>query len=362
MKVLLVELNDSHDDSLIAWRESLRTLGHSQVSIACSQKVIERCGQHAGDTWIEVSRSGGLWSTLMTILRIRRHIKRSRSTHMVMTTASGTRQWMLLACVPRRITKIGILHYMHLIGTSTTQKRIERVLDAYVVISPHLLEMPHQEPSIPIHVVPQNVRLIPSDTAVPHKSSNEVWIVVPGTVELRRRAYGDLLTDEVIGLLPSNVRVIILGNAGQRADPAKAPFYEMVDRYPSQVTVFDRYVDHQSFHDWMSKADMVLPLLHPGTAEYEDFLTDKCSGAFTMAWAYGLPLLLESGFSGFHHLRHGSLFYDVGDLGSVLLEAVTRSDRFGDIVSQARHPLIGNQMRLTATQRVLESPNDPTLS
>ncbi|MCX6139566.1 MAG: hypothetical protein NTX15_01845 [Candidatus Kapabacteria bacterium] len=324
--------------------------------------VIERCGQKDGETWIEVTRSRGLWSRLATILRIRSHIKRENVSRVILTTASGTYQWMFLSCLPYGVTSIGILHYMHLLGTSVTQGRIEKKLDAYVVISPHVLEMPHQSPAIPIHVVPQNARLVSSDIRVPNKGPDDVWIVVPGTVDMRRRAYEDLFCDEVLGRLPPNARVIVLGNAGKRSDPVRSGFYRMVDTYASRVTVFEEFMDHQSFHAWMSRADIVLPLLHPQTAEYQDFLTDKCSGAFSMAWAYGLPLLLENGFSRFTHLQHGTIFYDVKDLGRVLVDAVSTSTTFNDVRVQAQSPEIGDEMRLRATLHVLETPHEPLLS
>jgi hypothetical protein len=239
---------------------------------------------------------------------------------------------------------------MHTLGTSTTQRRIERHLDAYAVIAPHLLEMPHHTPTVPIHVVPYTAPLVAASRT---PSTTVRTIAIPGTVDARRRAYADLFTDSVMEKVPPSITFVIVGDAGAERDPDKRWFHAMLAPYKDRVRLFDHRLSHEEYHRAIADADAVLPLLHPGTAEYDDFLADKCSGAFTLAWTYGKPLFLEDGFRRFTGLQRGARFYRTAEIASVLTLYGTDEGEYAKVCAESADQNHHEQLRRNGTLAAL---------
>ncbi len=349
MKVLLIELGESHDDGLVSWIRTLEECGVKNVAVACTPNVHNRIRFSGVFHWVPTSRSKSLLRRISTILAVRRYVRRNNITHCVVNTASGTYALMLLAAIPKRCKRVGILHFVRSLTHSTTQQRISRLVQQYVVISPHLLEIAPKKTPVPISAVPQTARL--TETHEPH--THTIRVAIPGAVDARRRAYRDVFCDAVMDNIPPSIQFHVVGNAGSEQDPSRQWFYEILAPYKGRVRLHSTYLTHEDYHAGIAQCHAVLPLIHPGTVEYADFMNDKSSGAFTLAWTYGKPLFLERGFEKFRFLHHGTMFYDVENLVAALNVLAAGSPVMQRVRDCAQTPICNDAMRRTATMAVL---------
>jgi hypothetical protein len=130
----------------------------------------------------------------------------------------------------------------------------------------------------------------PVDRVALTKPSHEKWIIIPGAVRSERKDYILLLRKIHEHGLPENIRLVLLGKSyeGEREIDA---LIRGVNAREERIVTFDEYLDFDTFHEYLSKADFVLPLLKI-TADL--FYDDKrISGAFNLAYGYRLPSTTE---------------------------------------------------------------------
>jgi hypothetical protein len=356
-RVVLIELNDSHDDCVLSWYLTLRAEGCA-VAIAAPNAMRDRLTIDDDTPWCHAHAQGSLLERIRMMLRVRRFVRSFVADTIVLTTASGTTQRDLMAFMPGSCLRIGVLHYVSKVGISTNQRRLERNLDAYAVIAPHLRDLLEPSLRIPVHCIPITARPEHSHAVVPRKLDNEWWIGIPGSLEPLRRDYVAVFNEHVMTTLPRSVRFVILGSV--RADtPERAELARAFAQWSGRVHTLSGYVTHEQYHAMAAQCDVILPLLHPGRHEYSDFLTTKSSGAFTIAWAHRLPMLLERGFERFQDLRGSATFYDVDDLPRVLTAFATDTELLRAARARAAADPITDAFRQDATVRLLTDHSTP---
>jgi hypothetical protein len=62
------------------------------------------------------------------------------------------------------------------------------------------------------------------------------------------------------------------------------------------------------------KSDIVLPLITPGSHDYEDYLRYKITGTYNLAFGFKLPMLMHESFSAHRIFRETSVFYREGGI------------------------------------------------
>lgn len=314
-KILIVELTDSHDETMVSWYHSLKQEG-AEVHVCGRSEILQRC-QIPDAPSFTVGLDGGWLARMQQLHGVVRYIKANSINSVVITTAAGTLVRDFLLLLGKRVPCVGVVHNVGRIGKSWNQKVIERRLQAYAVISPNLLECVSGS-EIPIHVVPQTYPVVEE---IP-TSSEKFTVVIPGYIEGLRKDYTSMLNDAFMQAVPDNVRFVFLGDAsGNRPD--RVEFRRAVERYSKNCSWYNHHVSPQEFHSVVQRADIILPLIHPNCKEYDEFLTIKSSGAFTLAWTYNKPLFLERGFTRFQHLRVGSVFYSVDELATKIHAVAT---------------------------------------
>jgi hypothetical protein len=292
------------------------------------------------------------------MLRVRRFVRAFNADTIVLTTATGTTQRDLMAFMPRACLRIGVLHYVSKAGISTNQRRLERYLDAYAVIAPHLRTLTDPSLHMPVHCIP--ITAYPEGHAgdVPRKRQDEIWIGIPGSMEPLRRDYAAVFRDEVMNMLPTSTSFVFLGSV--RADrPERAELRRTIERWSNRVRFIEGYVTHEQYHALAAHCDAILPLIHPSCHEYTEFMTTKSSGAFTIAWAHRLPMLLERGFERFEDLKGSGSFYDVARLPETLHSFATDSELRRAARARAAADLIDDAYRQDATVRVMTDHSSP---
>ena len=83
-------------------------------------------------------------------------------------------------------------------------------------------------------------------------------------------------------------------------------------------TFLEGFTDHGTYQSHLTASDLVLPLLHPGTERFHEYSGVQISGAFNLAFAHRVPLLLERSFARYQAFKGNSLFYDLKDLPATL--------------------------------------------
>jgi hypothetical protein len=319
--VLLVELSAHHDEVLLSLAIDLRALG-CRVAVACRADVAARIPGLDPALVFPLHADAPLWRRVGDLRQLRQWARAHKVTAVVFCTASGTRERDAILTLGIR-PAVGVLHYVSKLGRSTTQRLIERRLDAYLVLGPQLARLARGRSSIPVHCVPAAARLAPPDAigagnGVPAPDEAPITIAVPGTIEPRRRGYGDLFSREVADRLPTTHRVLMLGRCDP-ANPEHAALRAAAARLGDRVTWSDRFVSHADMHRAVAGCAAVLPLLHPDCAEFPDFLADKISGSMSLAWAYRKPMVLHDALRGIPELHHGARWYGTAtELGTVL--------------------------------------------
>ena len=302
--VLLVELSQHHDEVLCSMALDILDAG-GDVVVACPRAMWDRLPLHGRCAYEAVDLSGGYPSRLQSMIALRRSCRRMNVDMVIFVTATGTAVRDMAHVLRRRRQRIvGVLHDVGKLSGSVNQWIANKAFDALVVLAPHLARLARPSTSLPVHTIPA--------TAIPpHGPRPDVegtLIAIPGNVLWSRRDYGILETLLADRRLPSSLRFVVLGDAGG-SDVDQSRLRQVAQAWAGRMLLFDHFVPHEECHAWLARSSAVLPLVHPGLDDAEAFLHRKISGAFSAAWAHGLPLLLHDMFRLHPELGTGAQFY-----------------------------------------------------
>lgn len=321
---VLVEFGHSHDVCLYSQALILSRAGY-RVHLVCA----ERLGARIAGIETVVDRIE-LLETERDRASRRRRLRRARNLVaemgadlVVLNSAQGAiaRDFLYLRH-PGRPRFVGILHRVSRFRGSLTQWLISRRISGYFVLDDHLL------PQVPTAGEPPVASFYPIfspelpdpvDAGPPPKPDGEIWIAVPGAVELKRRDYAALWKlGEALRAQPG-VRFILLG----RSDPEGADGVAIrrgieASGVPERFRLFEHYVEPDAFQAWLRHSDLVMPLLHPRRPEFAYYGNRRVSFAFHVAAGWRIPLLADAYFERSDDYRGNALFYDSERIGSAL--------------------------------------------
>ena len=285
-QVIIIELYSYHTECLYSQILFLKSAGY-QVTLICDKRVESIVGEYP----LKMMTVFYDFSKCISFISLRSFILRSNAEKVIFNTAQGNRalkffsQWF-----PRRIHFFGILHNTSKLKTSFGQKIINLNVKSYFVLSKYVYYSARQFKNISFQYF--NPAFFPTFESqkieVPHKG-DEMWIVVPGSLEYKRRDY-DFLINFSKNTPLGNVKFILLGNSD------KGDGKEIVDKLKKYqlekyFTVFSGFVPNYLFSYYLRKADFLLPLINPGLPEFNSYTKYKISGMFPLSFAYHVPLL-----------------------------------------------------------------------
>ena len=285
-QVILIELYPYHIECLYSQILFLKSAGY-QVTLICDKRVESIIGEFSLNLKIVFYD----FSKLISFVSLRSFILQSNTEKVVLNTAQGNRALKFLSqWFPRRIHFFGILHNTSKLKTSFGQKIINRNVKSYFVLSKYVYLSAQQYKNISFQYF--NPAFFPTfesqKSEAPHKG-DEMWIVVPGSLEYKRRDYDFLINFSKNASL-DNVKFILLGNSD------KGDGKEILDKLKEYqlekyFTVFSGFVPNYLFSYYLRKADFLLPLINPGLSEFNSYTKYKISGMFPLSFAYHVPLL-----------------------------------------------------------------------
>jgi hypothetical protein len=323
--ILLIEFTSSHTECLHA---AIAYISHAmsgcKIYIAAHH---QRCAPfeqmpEVTDVFPCHTRGEKLLPNLSMFRSLRKYIKDRSIRHVYFNTAHGSLcrnfSYMLLGS---GIRQYGLIHIGDkFLRKSGTQRMISRNMTHYFTLANYITDTIHPHCSKPvssyyaIHLPTSLHRQLPPI----EKPAHELWIAIPGSIELKRRSYDALI--EVLNrhTLPSNVRFLLLGNAAHRNSELSK--LEAMANFPFEkyFRVFQRYLPTEEYYAYLKSSDVVLPLIHPDTALAQKYKSAQISGTFNMAWTFRKPLLMHNMFRHIEDFQDTAFFYEENNLIDVL--------------------------------------------
>lgn len=314
-RAALIEITGSHDECLYSHVAMLRAAGYA-VRVVLRQDVRGHQGDLGDIEGVDyLPFAAGGWRTWSDALGLRRLLRQQHIDVAVLNTAEGrrVRNFCLLpgSCVPL----LGVLHNGHKLGSSLTQRCIERRVHDYLVLSDFIARQTPARRGISVAAF--YPVLFPA--AKPAAKRAPFCVVVPGRLEPERRDYELLLQAVSRGGLSPDIHFVLVGDAsGSGAVHLRRRLRELA--IESRFTCFDGFVEQATLLAEVGAADLILPLITPRTADFEQYRHSKISGAYNLAYGFGIPLLLHTAFAGIEELARASSFFEDGTLVTRLNE------------------------------------------
>lgn len=325
-QVALLELGGSHSECMYAQIQFLQSRGYG-VHIICNahlwpffEAVPGLAGHQLHVVETSISNHWGIWR------RLRAYLKANGIRTVVVNTAENSvvRDLTVLGLPVK--TWAGIVHNGRKFNRGfTLRKLILRKIKRCYVLNDTLLQ--HVLPPAGIKLGCFYPIFFPQLEAVPlEKPAGETWVTIPGSVMPSRRDYESLLAQVAAKGLPAHVKLIFLGKYDAAKHPDLASRLQSLPQR-SQVVTFEQPVPEPLFQSYLAQSDVILPLLHPGVNMFEQYIQTRISGAYNLAFAWKIPLLMERSFGAWEDFARHAVLYAVPDLLETLGGLVQSPDQ-----------------------------------
>ena len=301
-KVALIELNPYHGECLYAQLRFLKCSGYD-VTLFC-----DKSQERSVTSFDVVADQSFFWDmkSFRNIIKIRNFLVANRVETVILNTIQGGRvlKFMLLP-FPSQMTFVGTLHNIRKLKDSFGQKLICRKIKGVYLLAEYLKKNFEKFSKIPCSCY--SSAYVPAyGSEYVEKKEGEVWAVVPGSIEYKRRDYDFLL--DAAKSSDDCVKFILLGNSKKGEGPLflkKAEDEGILEKF----VTFDSFVSNELFHSYMEKCDWLLPLIRGGSSLADDYMNYKVSGTFILAKAYNKPMLLDEAFSRVENFDYPVVYY-----------------------------------------------------
>ena len=119
----------------------------------------------------------------------------------------------------------------------------------------------------------------------------------------------------------------LLGNS-QSHDGPKVKSLVREAGLESNFKFFDGYVPDEQLEEDLQQAKFVMPLMHPNNRYFDVYLKTKISGAYNLAYAYQLPLLMHESFKQVSEFSANCVFYSLDNLADKISAPVDLDRKF----------------------------------
>ena len=322
-KAALLEIYDSHDVNLYSQLLFLKEGGYDTtliVSEAHRQQVADYDTGHE-TLFVRVTDKKGLalWKELWRIREI--ILSRGIETVIFNTAHSNSVRNFCLLPFPKAVKFYGTLHGVNKLKGSLTQKIISRRIPNYYLLMDYMLQkamtMPHA--GLRFEVFYPIFHPAFKEADLPAKSTGQIWIAIPGSVEYKRRDYLSMLEPFAALENKPDVRFLLLGNGFHRhGNGAELKSRIEALGLAEYFVFFEGFVPNEVLHSYVRHCDAVMPLIHPINADMEKYLENQISGSFHLAFAYHKPLLLHDYYQRYQDFQETGFFYNLDNVGSFI--------------------------------------------
>lgn len=323
-KLALLEFGNSHDEVLYPQYRFISEHSDFEAHLFVSESLKSRLFDYPTERLHFIPSE----PKRKDFRKLHRELQAQGIQKVVINTCSGKKVRNFLWTKPfTKLEYVGLLHHLRKLESSFTQKLISKKVKRYFFLAEYLAEQAAQlKPSLqfshfyagflPEFPIPEKLQ----------KPAGEIWIVVPGQLEYKRRDYLQLL--ESLKGIPSAspLRFILLGKSKHPFGDGLA-FEEALQNSEQgfRFKTWDNFVPNAEFYAYLQQADFVLPLIHPNTAGGKLY-QKQISGAWNMAMAYRIPMLIAKNSAGAAEWENAAYFYDVSEM-TQLWEAINQLDQ-----------------------------------
>ncbi len=316
-KVLLVEYGSSHDECLYSQIKILRSIPGVHLTLLCNEKLKGNVSYFGDIDYIKYITVEEGKSAMPLMLHMWNYIRKHRFEKVIYNTAHGDMVGKLFFFFPK-ITGVdyyGIAHNTGKLLSSFTQGVITKHFKSYFILNEYLIHRLYtlgfqEKKLVEFHPV-----FYPDYPEKPiEKPANEIWVTIPGQVELKRRDYASLFNSIRKHGLNSNIKLLLLGKSAHAhgdGDYIQERITEL--GIEGQVQLWNDYIDVETFYSIIKHSDYLLPLIHSNHQSGELY-EDQITGTFNIAAGYGKTLLMEEEYSEERFKKYSTLFYNKENL------------------------------------------------
>ena len=314
-KIALVEMGGSHDECLYAQIRYLKADGH-HVTLICNVSLKSNVDYFDGlDVVHFIDLRSGLkqWIDLRIIRKI---LVKGKFDRIIFNTAQGNvLKNLFLLPKPKNAKRFGVIHNLRKLKGSHSQKVITRNLDGYFVLNDYLIDQLDPEVKRTVNLHPLYTVFYPDyPSRKLEKNPEEIWICIPGQVELSRRDYDTLFDSiEKNGIL-DHIKLLFLGRC-EHTDGDGSYVKKRIAALgiEQNVVLWDSFIETDEFYGMLKASDYILPLIHPKHGSYSLY-EFQISGSFNLAFGFKKPLLMEASFSEYADFKNTAVFYEADAL------------------------------------------------
>lgn len=295
-KIAILELGGSHDECILSQLYALKSDGW-HITFIGTKDIIDR-----NDSWKEFLNDIHVITFPMTAIgdfqlmrSINSYLKKSGIQKVVINTAQGGHIRNLCLTAPAEIEFIGIIHTLRKFQGSFTQKLINRKIKKYFVLNDYFLDKVKAPDGIEVRsFYPLRFPNYSTENFL-KKSEGEIWVVIIGGVENRRKDLQGSVN--LISKSKNSFRFIFLGKSDYSKQEVKAFINELKEKDAlERVVLFDHFVDPKTFDAYLKNADLIWPMVHPDTPSADQYFRNQISGAMNVSFAYKIPMLVHRSF------------------------------------------------------------------
>lgn len=316
--VLLIEFNTWHGECLSPQLQYLKA-GANNITLLCPKKSLTALDNEAlkDIEYVECREKKGI----INILKVWCFIIKKRPDVVVFNTAQGSEVMkLMLMPFPSHIKFVGTIHNLSKLKKSTGQKIIDRKLSGYYVAAKYLLGKLNAISNKPAQFY------LPINKTISKENTDYSLIVIPGTIEFKRRNYDKLLEMAKSSLL-ADVTFVLLCNHNKGNGPEFLKKVLSLGLEKRFVT-FSEFVPSDEYDHWMTKCSYILPLIDGEMKNGQDYLDYKMSGTFSLSAVYGKTMLCDSFLSAIEDFDYPHIFYSTIEEMASLIKSHAKPDNY----------------------------------
>lgn len=328
MKIALVEIGGSHDECIYSQIKIIKSYKGIDLTLICDDSLKENSKYFDlvdKKIFIPIRKGYKQW---IDYYRLWRLIKSEGFDKIILNTGQGMRISKLLYFPFGNHTKFyGILHNSKKIIASLSQKIISRKVKHYYVLNEYLESNIEKGEKNNLSFSVLHPVFFPKYPELPiNKKKDEIWICIPGRVELKRRDYETLFKSIKDYGINKNIKFLLLGSCSHTHGDG-----DYVKKQISNLSVqnnfltWENFIPVNVFHSMIKNSDYILPLIHEGDIS-GDYYKTIITGAYNIAVGYKKAMLIEKAISN-DLLDYNPIIYDK----NFLMKTINQLNKSGSI-------------------------------
>lgn len=291
MKIAIIEIGSSHDECLYSQIKILKSCSEIHLTLICNKSLEENTKYYTDvdkNIFVTIRKGYKQWLDIYKLWNI---CKKNNFDKVIFNTAQGKVISKLCRFPFNKSTKFyGILHDTRKIISSHNQKYISKKLDHYFVLSEYLKNKIKNNTSFSI-LYP--IYFPDYDFQEVNKNEDEIWICIPGQVELKRRDYKTLFDSIDNYGINKKIKFLLLGRCEHKYGDGSYIKQRISDlSIKENFLIWDNFIPVSTFYSMIKNSDYIMPLIHDNNIS-GDLYNTQISGAYNLAIAYKKPILAE---------------------------------------------------------------------